>query len=459
MMQGNNYGPETGVLHDDECESLVIGTLLAQTGAIDQSREILDEDCFYNSKYQEVYKAILKVDSRGEDISIISVYAEMQKGKTELTPFDVTNMSSKSLVYEYYQYAVRLAELSMKRKIHNIGYYLVSSGSNECEDVSEILSKARESLDKINDKKTDQYINLNDSIKTVYDRIKSNLSDNREITGTPTGFHQIDDKGGLQKGNFIVIAAETSQGKTSFAQSVTLNALDYGSKIAYYSLEMQNYELTSRLISMRSEVCSSGLLYDKLGDEQLMKVNDAINKLWDKNLYYDDRSTSNIDIIISSIRNMKKKFDIDGAVVDYIQILNVNRNNRNTTDEQLMGDVARRFKNLAKELGIWIMALSQLSRDKDNTVPSLSRLRSSGQIAEAADIVILIYRPEAYDKKYPEPFCNYDTNGTAMINIAKGRNIGIGKFICRFKASCTYFYEDRNIGSYHDNSNKSNQPF
>ena len=118
-----------------------------------------------------------------------------------------------------------------------------------------------------------------------------------------------------------------------------------------------------------------------------MKVNDAINKLWDKNLYYDDRSTSNIDIIISSIRNMKKKFDIDGAVVDYIQILNVNRNNRNTTDEQLMGDVARRFKNLAKELGIWIMALSQLSRDKDNTVPSLSRLRSSGQIAEAADIV------------------------------------------------------------------------
>ena len=130
------------------------------------------------------------------------------------------------------------------------------------------------------------------------------LNDNREITGTPTGFHQIDDKGGLQKGNFIVIAAETSQGKTSFAQSVTLNALDYGSKIAYYSLEMQNYELTSRLISMRSEVCSSGLLYDKLGDEQLMKVNDAINKLWDKNLYYDDRSTSNIDIIISSIRNI-----------------------------------------------------------------------------------------------------------------------------------------------------------
>ena len=91
------------------------------------------------------------------------------------------------------------------------------------------------------------------------------------------------------------------------------------------------------------------------------------------------------------------------------------------------------------------MALSQLSRDKDNTVPSLSRLRSSGQIAEAADIVILIYRPEAYDKKYPEPFCNYDTNGTAMINIAKGRNIGIGKFICRFNAKCTYFYEDNNM--------------
>ena len=86
-----------------------------------------------------------------------------------------------------------------------------------------------------------------------------------------------------------------------------------------------------------------------------------------------------------------------------------------------MGDVARRLKNLAKELGIWIMALSQLSRNQDSPVPTMQRLRSSGQIAEAADVVALIYRPEAYDKKYPEPYASADTKGTALINISKAR--------------------------------------
>ena len=108
--------------------------------------------------------------------------------------------------------------------------------------------------------------------------------------------------------------------------------------------------------------------------------------------------------------------------------------------EQQMGDVARRLKNLAKELDIWIIALSQLNRDKDNPVPSLARLRDSGQIAEAADVVILIYRPEVYNKSYPSGFSSVETRGTSMIDIAKGRNIGILRFICGFNACTTGFY-------------------
>jgi len=106
-----------------------------------------------------------------------------------------------------------------------------------------------------------------------------------------------------------------------------------------------------------------------------------------------------------------------------------------------MAEAARRLKNLAKELDIWIVALSQLSRNNDNPVPNMNRLRDSGQIGEAADMVIFVYRPEVYGKNFPEPFESSDTTGMAMIDVAKGRNIGTFKFLMGFNAKRTLFYE------------------
>lgn len=136
--------------------------------------------------------------------------------------------------------------------------------------------------------------------------------------------------------------------------------------------------------------------------------------------------------------------DIDGAVVDYLQILNVNSRSTSFSREQAMGDAARRFKNLAKELNIWIIALSQLSRDSNCPEPNLNRLRDSGQIGEAADVVILVYRSEYYNRAYPAPFDNkddYPTDGTAMIDVAKGRNIGTFKFFMGFNKNTTNFFK------------------
>ena len=189
---------------------------------------------------------------------------------------------------------------------------------------------------------------------------------------------------------------------------------------------------------MESGVPANQIMYSRLTDSQIQAIDVGVGKMSGKGIYFDDRSTSNIDTIISSIRYMKLKFGIDGAIIDYLQILNVNMKGANK--EQQMGDVARRLKNLAKELDIWIIALSQLNRDTMNPVPTLGRLRDSGQIAEAADVVILIYRPEVNNKSYPNDFSNVDTKGTAMIDIAKGRNIGLLRFICGFNAATTCFY-------------------
>lgn len=284
------------------------------------------------------------------------------------------------------------------------------------------------------------------------------MSGKTDLTGTPTGFDKIDGKtGGLQKSDLIIIAGETSAGKTSMAVSMMKNAAIAGAKIAMYSMEMKKEQITSRIISMISGIPSNVILYSPLSGMQLENVDRAVDTVSKMQIYFDDRSTSNIDTIISSIRQMKFKNGIDGAVVDYLQILNVNMKGSNK--EQQMGEVARRLKNLAKDLDIWIIALSQMNRDNLNPVPTLARLRDSGQIAEAADIVMLIYRPEVKGKRYPDEFSDVDTKGTAMIDIAKGRNIGLLKFICGFNAASTHFY-DLNIIPISSNSTEDdNNPF
>lgn len=278
------------------------------------------------------------------------------------------------------------------------------------------------------------------------------------MTGTPTGFGRFDSRsGGLQKSDLIVIAGETSSGKSSLALSIAGNAAAAGSRIAVYSLEMTVRQLTARMISSKSGVPSNAILYAHLDRTGIESVNNGIAGIEDYKLFFDDRSTSNIDNILSSIRYMKARYGIDGAIVDYLQILNVNM--KGTNKEQQMGDVARRLKNLAKELDVWIIALSQMNRDNNSSIPTLARLRDSGQIAEAADIVMLIHRPEIRGGSYPDSFKDVSTQGTAMIDVAKGRNVGIMKFICGFDAPTTTFYNLDSYPSAHGDNNEERDPF
>ena len=271
------------------------------------------------------------------------------------------------------------------------------------------------------------------------------------LTGCPTGFGEFDRRsGGLQTSDLIIIAADTSSGKTSLAIKIAMNA---NCPIAFYSLEMKKEQIAARMIAIESGVAANDILYSRLGESQITAIDKGVSKLCDKAVYFDDKSTSNIESILASIRSLKIKYGIKGAILDYLQILNVNMKGANK--EQQMGDVSRRLKNIAKDLDIWIIALSQLSRDRDNPMPSLGRLRDSGQIAEAADTVMLIYRPEIYGKTYPEPFRNVSVTNTAMIDVAKGRNIGLMKFIVGFDKPTTNFYEMGEVPT----SNVEEDPF
>ena len=430
-------------LRDEDAEKLVLGTIMTNRDALEEAREMLSKECFYNPFHQEIYKAIIQVASSGDRPDMITVKNKLVANGIKFEPYLFVSIASNQTV-DLGKYAARLHDLAIRRKFYEIGQYLVSNSYTEAEDILDVTNAVSDQLSSLFKSSSSVISTINEGLESVYHMINENLKGGKPLTGTPTGFEKIDNKsGGLQKSDLIIIAGETSQGKTSLAVSIMRNAASLGAKVAMYSMEMKKEQITARILSMESGVPANEIMYSRLTESQLQSVDKGIGKISGKGIYFDDRSTSNIDTILSSIRYMKLKFGIDGAIVDYLQILNVNMKGANK--EQQMGDVARRLKNLAKELDIWIIALSQLNRDNMNPVPSLARLRDSGQIAEAADVVMLVYRPEVKGKSYPGDFSHVDTRGTAMIDIAKGRNIGLLKFICGFNACTTCFCELDNI--------------
>ena len=427
-------------INDKDCEDIVIGSIMTDRDAYNEVRDILTEDCFYDYFNKAVFEAVTKISENGNVPDIITVKAELD---ARHITYDMTQFLDLTLKYTVNtrQHAIRLKELAARRKMTTIAMYLMQNSQTEEHGIEEVSQKVSDDLSSIFSSGVSDVMKLKDGIIKVNGIINNNLSPTKELTGTPTGFNELDNRsGGLQGSDLIIIAAESSVGKTAMSLTMSLNAAKYGARIAIYSMEMRAEQLTARIMAMESGISSSNILYSRLDGGQLQKVEQGIGKIENLDIYFDDRSTSSIDTILSSIRYMKMKYGISGAIVDYLQILNVNMKNSNK--EQQMGDVARRLKNVAKELDIWVIALSQLNRDRDNPIPTLARLRDSGQIAEAADTVMLIYRPELYGKtSYPSGFSNVSVNGTAMIDIAKGRNIGTMKFICGFNAPTTHFFE------------------
>ena len=433
------------LVNDPKAEQYVIGSLLVDPNAYTLVSQYLDEDCFYDPMCRDIWKAVDNMGKQGMPIDVISVSAELSKQKSNVTALDLMNISAQIASSAHVEYhAIRLQDLGRRRKLWVVGQQLSKVGLSEEILTADAHQEAIESIGGVFEK-ADGVFTLNDAMNSLNEIMVKNATVGGVTTGTKTGMERFDEKGGLQKSDLIIVAGETSQGKTSLALCMTRHAIENGAKVAFYSMEMTKEQLTARLLSAKTNIPANNILYSgSLAPSEIRTIDDARGKLPGENLFFDDKSTSNIDSILLSIRMLKMQKDIDGAVVDYLQILNVNSRSTSFSREQAMGDAARRFKNLAKELNIWIIALSQLSRDSNCPEPNLNRLRDSGQIGEAADVVILVYRAEYYNRAYPAPFDNkddYPTDGTAMIDVAKGRNIGTFKFFMGFNKNTTNFFK------------------
>lgn len=428
---------------DRALERALLGALLTHPASFANVEEYLDGSCFYDTDCQAVWSVLSDMHSKGRMPDLPGVSVELRRaGYPDLMGMLVGLLPEAAMSSEVVEHALRLREMSSRRRMWEIGHRLISAGTDVASDFDEAYESALSSLNAIAATPSSGITSLADANAAMMGNIDMNRSSEKRVTGSLTGFSMIDGRGGLHASDFVIVAGETSQGKTSFAMTMAVNAVSSGEAVAVYSMEMTNLQLASRITASATGISSTELLYNRLDDADYSKVVRSVIEREEtaKRFFFDESSTSSIDSIITSIKTMKKRENISGAVVDYLQILSVN--SRTLNIEQQLGVIARRLKNLAKEIGIWIIAISQLNRDQNNPVPTLNRLRASGQIAEAADMVMLVYRPEVYGRRYPyDPFKDSPVENTAMIDVAKGRNTGIYRFLVDFQPSTTRFSE------------------
>lgn len=429
------------LIHNPEVERLVLGTLMGERDALASCGGILTEDCFYDPVNRAVYRAIAAVSAKGDRPDMPTVMRRLQADKVEVTPYELAQVSGNH-TFDLAQHARYLSDLAARRKFAEVAALLADNSTAEPDDVADVVARATSELSALLVASTDHLRTVSEGLADVYDTMCRNMQgDASATTGIPTGFRAIDKRcGGLQPSDFVVIAGETSQGKTSLALSIVYNLAMAGRKAAVYSLEMNLRQLCARFASMASGVPSREIMYGRLDTAQYQLVSDGIGRIEGMEVYVDEGSTSSVESITASMRYLRRTKGVEVFVVDYLQLVSARVPGNK---EQQTAYVARSLKNAAKELDATVIALSQLSRNRDNPQPTLPRLRDSGQIEEAADLVMLVYRPEAYRRSFPEPFDDKETQGYAMVDVAKGRNTGVFSFLCAFDAPTTHFTDVR----------------
>lgn len=421
---------EISQLQNEQAEIDVLSACLSDENIYTSVKDMLSDDLFNTYYCQKMYSVIRELESEGKLPTITEASIRYTTKGGDITTFLSERFYSFNVIR---QTIGLLQELSMKRRLYTLcvrGMKIVADPSSTGEDFNQLLSDFT-----LNTGDGDADIqSIGDAIKDLQTSVAKRQNGTAE-KGLATGLSIFDMRYGFHPGDLVIVAGRTSQGKSTLATTIARNMAFDGIPSAYYSMEMGADQLTARIVARDTNIPSSRILYDSLSDGEYSEFYDTTTSLEGLPIYFDERSKTSFTKICTSIRAMVRKYHIKIAFIDYLQIL-VN-SATSTNREQMLGDMARELKRLAVECQICIVALSQLSRNGQTNEPSLSELRGSGQIEEAADVVVLLYRPFVYGVlKYAN---GMETENTAQIEIAKGRNIGLAKDIVSFDGNLSFF--------------------
>lgn len=426
--------------HDTDTERAVLSSLIMYNDKFAKYGDLLDVDLFYYEKEKAIFRCIDGVIKNGGITDVNSLYAYCQGNDVgyELFKSDFADVISKLNKVTLEQDIARLRDMARRRRVYRFLYEASQRILDMTNDTDAEINRVCEFLTGIlNEINTNGVIVNDEAIGGVKETVDNNRSNRGRCIRT--GFKLFDERYLLRPETVTVIAAFTSVGKSTLAMNIVQYAASIGEPCAYYSLEMSCTELACRMISKDADLSASDIMNRRLNDEQVKRVYDACDKAMGLPIYYDDRSTVDFNRTLRSIRKMVQVKGVRLVVLDYLQIYAQVKDDA----EESISYMARSAKNLAKELGIAIIIISQLNRN--GLHPTIKMLRGSGQIEESADNVVLIDRPEAYpDNKvtqYEGDFKGTSINGTAKLILAKGRGVGTGSVMVGFDAKHVRFFE------------------
>ena len=418
-----------------DLEEAVLGAIMLEKSAFDTVVEILKPECFYVDAHQRIYRAMQSLAQKSQPIDILTVVEEL-KFKEELEmvggPYYVTRLTNTVVSTANIEAHSRIVlQKFIQRELIRISGEIISDSYEDSTDVFDLLDDAESKLFEITNNHLRKNFDPIDRVlvKTIQ-RIEDLRSRNDDFTGVPSGFAGLDRVTyGWQNTDLIILAARPAVGKTAFALNLARNAALHPTKptpVGVFSLEMSAGQLVQRILAAESEILLEKIARGKLEEHEMNQLYArGIQKLAQAPIFIDDTPALNIFELRAKCRRLKNKHNIGMIIIDYLQLMSGTAENRNSNREQEISKISRDLKGLAKELGVPIIALSQLSREVEkrkegNKMPQLSDLRESGAIEQDADMVMFLYRPEYYDITSNE--MGESNRGETHVRVAKHRN-------------------------------------
>jgi replicative DNA helicase len=424
-----------------DLEEAVLGAMMLEREAMNSVIDILKSSSFYKDANARIFAAISDLFAKGEPVDILTVTHALRKaGELELVggPLYISQLTNRvASAANIETHARIIAQKHIQRELIRISGEIIRDAYDETSDVFDLLDKAESNLFQVaegNIRKN--YDKMSALIKTALDQIELACQNTSGVSGVPTGFTALDRvTSGWQRSDMIVVAARPGMGKTAFVLSMARNmAVEFQIPVAVFSLEMSSVQLVQRLIASETEIDAEKLRKGNLADHELHQLHQRISRISEAPIFIDDTPALSVFELRAKCRRLKAQHGIQMVIIDYLQLMTTGGESKAGNREQEISTISRSIKQIAKELDVPVIALSQLSRQVEtrggDKRPLLSDLRESGAIEQDADIVAFIYRAEYYG--IDQDADGNSTHGKAEIIIAKHRNGSLEDVPLRF---------------------------
>ena len=440
-----------------EVERAVLGALMNDRDAYAVVCEILSPESFYEQRNQLIYSAIRDLSLAEKPVDVLTVTDELErqgcldKVGGAIYIADLSNKVASSANIEYH--ARIIAHKFLARQLISFASEIETKAFDGSMDIDDLMQEAEGSLFELSRRNMKKdYTQIDPVISNAVEVIQKAAANKDGLTGVPTGYHKLDNiTSGWQASDLVIIAGRPAMGKTSFALSMAKNiAADYKVPMAFFSLEMSNVQLVNRLISNCCEIQGSKILNGQLKPDEWERLDKRLNNLIGSPLYVDDTPGLSVFELRTKARRLVRDHGVKIIMIDYLQLMNANGMRFSSRQEEV-STISRSLKQIAKELDIPILALSQLNRGVESREglegkrPQLSDLRESGAIEQDADMVLFVHRPEYYHIYQDEN--GRDLHGMAQIIIAKHRKGATGDVLLNFRGEFTRFENPEDTSS------------